>query len=72
MIGKNKNTLKMILEKNGQKIEAIKFNATKDFNYLNDKFNSNIKGNKIDAVFFPDVNEFKGQKNLQLRLLDIR
>ncbi|MDU5503943.1 MAG: single-stranded-DNA-specific exonuclease RecJ [Anaerococcus vaginalis] len=72
MIGNNKNTMKMILNKNGRDIEAIMFNAKKDYKYLNDKFKGNIIGNKIDAVFYPDINEFNGKRNLQLRLIDIR
>ena len=62
----------MTLNKNGRNIDAIKFNAIKDYNYLSDKFNSNIVGEKIDAIFYPDINEFRGQKNLQLKLIDIR
>ena len=72
MIGNNKNTMKMILNKNGRHIESIIFNAKKDYKYLNDKFKGNIIGNKIDAVFYPDINEFNGKRNLQLRLIDIR
>ncbi|MDU6792076.1 MAG: DHHA1 domain-containing protein, partial [Anaerococcus sp.] len=72
MIGKNNNTMKMTLNKNGRDIEAIMFNAKKEYKFLNDKFDSNILGNKIDAVFYTDINEFRGQKNLQLRLIDIR
>lgn len=72
MIGNNKNTMKMILNKNGRDIEAIMFNAKKNYKYLNDKFKGNIIGNKIDAVFYPDINEFNGKRNLQLRLIDIR
>ncbi|MDU2830178.1 MAG: single-stranded-DNA-specific exonuclease RecJ [Anaerococcus sp.] len=72
MIGKNNNTMKMTLNKKGRDIDAIMFNAKKEYKLLNDKFNSNILGNKIDAVFYPDINEFRGQKNLQLRLIDIR
>lgn len=72
MIGNNKNTMKMILNKNGRDIEAIMFNAKKDYKYLNDKFKGDIIGNKIDAVFYPDINEFNGKRNLQLRLIDIR
>ncbi len=72
MIGNNKNTMKMILNKNGRDIEAIMFNAKKDYKYLNDKFKGNIIGNKIDVVFYPDINEFNGKRNLQLRLIDIR
>lgn len=72
IIGKNNNTMKMILNKNGRDIEAIKFNAQKDYKYLSDKFKANIIGNKIDAVFYPDINEFNGRRNLQVKLIDIR
>lgn len=72
MIGKNNNTMKMILNKNGREIEAIKFNAQKDYKYLSDKFKANIIGNRIDAVFYPDINEFNGRRNLQVKLIDIR
>lgn len=72
MIGKNNNTMKMILNKNDRDIEAIKFNAQKDYKYLSDKFKANIIGNKIDAVFYPDINEFNGRRNLQVKLIDIR
>lgn len=72
MIGKNNNTMKMILNKNGRDIEAIKFNAQKDYKYLSGKFKANIIGNKIDAVFYPDINEFNGRRNLQVKLIDIR
>ncbi len=72
MIGKNNNTMKMVLNKNGRDIEAIKFNAQKDYKYLSDKFKANIIGNRIDAVFYPDINEFNGRRNLQVKLIDIR
>lgn len=72
MIGKNNNTMKMILNKNGRDIEAIKFNAQKDYKYLSDKFKANIIGNRIDAVFYPDINEFNSRRNLQVKLIDIR
>lgn len=72
MIGKNNNTMKMILNKNGRDIEAIKFNAQKDYKYLSDKFKANIIGNRIDAVFYPDINEFNDRRNLQVKLIDIR
>lgn len=72
MIEKNNNTMKMILNKNGRDIEAIKFNAQKDYKYLSDKFKANIIGNRIDAVFYPDINEFNGRRNLQVKLIDIR
>lgn len=72
MIGKDKKTIRINLHQNGRYFNAIKFNAVDDYEYLKLKFNNNIKGNKIDIVYYPDVNEFRGNKNLQLRLIDIR
>ncbi|MBM0045733.1 single-stranded-DNA-specific exonuclease RecJ [Anaerococcus sp. mt242] len=72
MIGKDKKTLKMSLFKNGVYVNAIKFNAVDDYNYLRDKFNGQIEGKKIDVVYYPDINEFRGNRNLQLKLIDIR
>lgn len=72
MIGKDKNTMKLSLFQNGKFYNAIKFQAEDDYNYLKEKFNGNIVGNKIDIVYFPDVNEFRGNKSLQLKLIDIR
>ena len=72
MIGKNKNTLKLSLRKNDIIVNAIKFNAIDTANYLVNKFGKNITGNKIDIVYYPDINEFRGNRTLQLRLVDIR
>ena len=72
LLGKNKNTLKLILEKDSRMITAIKFNADEDYQYLNKKFNSQIKDQFIDIVYYPDVNEYNGNRNLQIKLLDIR
>ena len=72
MIGKDEKTMRINLHQNGRYFNAIKFNAVDDYEYLKLKFNNNIKGNKIDIVYYPDVNEFRGNKNLQLRLIDIR
>lgn len=72
MIGKDKKTMKLSLHKNGVYINAIKFNAVDQYNYLKAKFNGNIEGKKIDVVYYPDINEFRGNRNLQLKLIDIR
>lgn len=72
MIGKDKNTLKLSLFQNGIYYNAIKFQAEDDYNYLKDKFNGDILGKKIDIVYYPDVNEFRGNRSLQLKLIDIR
>ncbi|WP_297281136.1 single-stranded-DNA-specific exonuclease RecJ [uncultured Anaerococcus sp.] len=72
MIGKDKKTMRLSLKKNSSCINAIKFNAVSDYEYLKDKFGDNIVGSKIDIVYYPDINEFRGNINLQLKLIDIR
>ena len=72
MIGKDKNTMRLSLFQNGSYYNAIKFGAEKEFQYLKDKFNGQIVGQKIDIVYYPDINEFRGQRTLQLKLIDIR
>lgn len=72
MIGKDKKTMRMKLFQNGNYYNAIKFNALDDYEYLSLKFDGNIKGNKIDIVYYPDINEFRGNRTLQIKLIDIR
>lgn len=72
LIGKNKNTLRMSLEKNGVFVNAIKFNAVEDYKYLKNKFKGTILSNKIDVVYYPDINEFRGNRSLQIKLIDMR
>lgn len=72
MIGKDRNTLRLSLFQNGNYYNAIKFQAEDDYNYLKEKFDGDILGKKIDIVYYPDVNEFRGNRTLQLKLLDIR
>ena len=72
MIGKDKKTMRLSLFQNGRYFNAIKFNALDDYEYLSLKFNGNIKGNKIDIVYYPDINEFRGNRSLQIKLIDIR
>ena len=72
LIGKDKNTLRMTLSKNGVNINAIKFNAAGDYKALSEKFKQNIIGQNIDIVYYPDVNEFRGNISLQLKIIDFR
>ena len=72
MIGKDKNTLKLSLFQNVKYYNAIKFQAEDDYNYLKEKFGGDILGKKVDIVYYPDVNEFRGQRSLQLKIIDIR
>lgn len=72
MIGKNKKTMKISFKQNGYYYNAIKFQAEDDYNYLKEKYGDNLLGKKIDILYYPDINEFRGQRSLQLKLIDIR
>ncbi|MDY2918798.1 MAG: single-stranded-DNA-specific exonuclease RecJ [Anaerococcus sp.] len=72
MIGKDKNTMKLRLHSQGQYIDAIKFNARDYYDYLNVKFDNNIVGNKIDLIYYPDINEFRDVRSLQVKIIDLR
>lgn len=64
--------MRLSLFQNGRYFNAIKFNALDDYEYLSLKFNGKIKANKIDIVYYPDINEYKGNRSLQIKLIDIR
>lgn len=65
LIGKNSNVLKMKLEtKSGILVDAVKFNASMDYIPL--------KGDKISIVYYPDINEYNGRRNLQFIILEIK
>lgn len=72
LIGKDGKTLRMKLRKNNMVINAIKFNGLDTYNYLDNKFNGSILGSTIDIVYYPDINEFRGNRNLQLKIIDVR
>lgn len=58
LIGKNKNVLKMSLEnERGNLIEAISFRASEN--------NMPQKGDLISMVYYPDINFYNGNTNLQ-------
>ena len=72
MIGNDKNTMRITFHQNGLYYNAIKFQAKDDYEYLKVKFDDKIEGNKIDIVYFPDVNIYRDKKSLQLKIIDIR
>lgn len=80
IIGKNKNVLKLSLEKNGKVLDAISFsNIEEIYEDLKNKFGE-IKSyspnstNKrlVDVIYKAEINNFRGQRSIQLRLEDIR
>lgn len=58
IIGKNKNVLKMQLEDSkGTVVDAIQFKVSEE--------DMPLCGKKISIVYYPDVNEFRGNRTLQ-------
>ncbi len=57
--------LKMKLRQKNQSLDAIGFNMSAFFNQLN-------ASSKVDAVYTPSLNEWEGQKSIQLHLKAMR
>lgn len=63
-IGANKH-LKLILSKNGVSVSALYFNRTpEEFTFS--------PGDCVDAAFHLEINEFRGERSVQLNLRDLR
>ena len=83
-IGKDKNTLKLFcrLKNSLNKIDALSFDGGEKFRQLVFKaygsgaaykiLNNDFKNLKMDFIYLPSVNEYKGNKNIQLILKDFR
>ncbi|MDY6065691.1 MAG: single-stranded-DNA-specific exonuclease RecJ [Finegoldia sp.] len=82
LLGKNKNVLKFKLLSRGKPVDGIMFNEVQEkLEYLEKKYgkdkvsnlfsglNSNVR---IDIVYSPQINEYKGFKNIQLVIKDLR
>ncbi|MGI6107650.1 MAG: single-stranded-DNA-specific exonuclease RecJ [Lachnospiraceae bacterium] len=75
-IGRNQDMLKMILEQNGVRIDALYFGNADDFiAFLNSEygpgelalaFQGNGRGMDIAVTYYPQINEFQGKKSLQI------
>lgn len=78
IIGKNRNVLKLNFEKNGKVRQAISFSniqATYDFlekNFPNLKATNPRGQAQLDIIYKPEINEFNGNRTIQLRLEDLR
>lgn len=81
LIGKNRNVLKLMLKKGDVVIEGIHFaRGEAMYDYLLRKFGVNelvykineTRSLMIDVVYFPQINEFRGNRTIQLKIIDIR
>ena len=82
LLGKNKNVLKLKLVVGNKRITGIIFNNIEEFEHKvkskygeNELLNLYLKGsNKVymDLLFYPDINQWNGNKNIQLIISSIR
>ncbi len=64
IIGKEKNHVKLVVAEDDKSIESIGFGIAKDFNKSLDE--------KIDIAYSIDINEWRGQRKIVLKLKDFR
>lgn len=79
-IGKNKDMLKLIVSNGLCSMDALLFDAADDFiSYLENEYGKEQvmfafagKENDIDMgfVYFPQINEFRGQRKIQINIVD--
>lgn len=67
LIGKNQNVLKLVLEdREGSRAEAVRFGEVKEeLDYIETK-------EQVSILYYPEVNEYQGRRNIQLVLEGIR
>lgn len=83
-LGKDKNVLKLFcrLKSSLKKIDALDFNGGKKFRELilrtygdrkgNEILNNNFHSIRMDFIFSPSINEFNGNKSIQIIVKDFR
>ena len=68
LAGKNRNVLKLALSEGGRTFPAICFSQPEErFAYLEAK-----DGQEISILYYPQFNEYRGERTLQLALEDLR
>ncbi len=82
IIGKNRNVLKLTLRKDEKIIEAVAFSdIDRLIQILHRKFGEDTlknysprrtKPNLIDMIYYPTINEFRGERTVELQIVDIR
>ena len=82
ILGKNANTLKLkcLMPGTSKTIDAICFNRVEEFmEMLKDKYGvqymnyvASPRGMKLDLIYSPQVNEYNGNKSIQLKILEFK
>lgn len=79
ILGANKNTLKLEIHRGRFRINALGFNMVEQFmdmlgmESIPDENLRNVRCDlDLDMVYIPTINEYKGTRSLQLRIIDFR
>ena len=83
IFGENKNVVKLkIKNESGRVFDGIYFGDSGEFiSFLEEKFGHEKTENfmlgypineKIDVVYYPEINEFRGRKSLQINIRSFR
>ena len=64
--GSEQNVIKMAFEKEGARAFGVAFT---DYKEINDRLS---KSEKIDLIYYPKLNEYKGNKNVEISLVEYR
>lgn len=81
LVGKNKNVLQIALEQKGRRFQAVLFQGDEKLEELIAEDNTGAvegllqgrdSGLQFDIVYRPEINEFRGNTSIQLKLIDVR
>ncbi|WP_300409684.1 single-stranded-DNA-specific exonuclease RecJ [Lagierella sp.] len=76
IIGKNSNALRLDLSVRGRKVKGITFSSSQEIKAIYDNIVARKKHDmdcpEIDILYYPNINEYKGTKTLQVIVKDIR
>ena len=64
--GSEQNVIKMAFEKEGARAFGVAFT---DYKEINDRLS---KSEQIDLIYYPKLNEYKGNKNVEISLVEYR
>lgn len=78
ILGKNKNVMRLTLDDDTGRVQAISFNPENLIKKFKSKYNidieniRNFENKTIDLVYKLEINEFNGVKNIQLNIISMR
>lgn len=79
IIGKNQNVVKLVLEKDNKRLQAISFDIEYFYKVFFDKYGvkdtltiKNLENKKIDIAYRLNINEYNSYRNIQLVIVSMR